>query len=199
MRVLANFVVLVSCLSGGYGATPANLPPDPAPVATLDLSSLLPPGQLDLKQTTIAFVSESSITVRLCAKDKRTRWRAAGGALPRCSLSLVSWQKGVLRPTAHLQDFNSWARVNPATDGRVLATCYGFGCSPVLYSADLSTSLRLTTPISVVSPSGSTVATITVGGEEPTPKGLKPTHGGWKIYHLASTPGPITPEPPGRG
>jgi hypothetical protein len=181
---------LVSLIPSAHASTP----PLPPPVATLDLSSLLPRGQLNLEQTTIAFVSETSIAVRLCSKDKRTLRQAAGAALPRCSLSIINWENGVLRPTAHLPEFNSWAHVNPASDGRVLATCYAFGCSPVLYSADLSTSLRLTTPIFVVSPSGTTVATITVGGEEPTAKGFRPTHGAWKIYHLTSAPGPISPQ-----
>jgi hypothetical protein len=186
VRVLASLLILMIFLPGAHASTASV----PHPVATLDLLSLLPPGQLDPELTTIAFVSETSIAVRLCAKDK----------LPRCSLSIIRWEKvgwenGVLRPTAHLQQLNSWAHVAPATDGRVLATCYGLSCNPLLYSPDLSTSLRLPSPLFVVSPSGSTVATITIGGEKPTPKGFRATHGGWKIYHLASTLGSLTPEP----
>ncbi|MGA9981814.1 MAG: hypothetical protein WBQ08_24575, partial [Candidatus Sulfotelmatobacter sp.] len=180
MRVLACLIVLMSCLSGGYASTPANLPSDPAPVAMLDLSSLIPPGQVDLQRTSLAFVSETSIAVALCSKGKPDQ----------CQLSLVRWEDGVLRLFAETLGPNTWAHVNPSTDGRVLLTCYSF-CEPVLYSADLSRSRRLPEPIHVVSPSGGKVATITIGGWKQTNKGLKPTHGGWKIYHLASALEPI--------
>jgi len=142
---------------------------------------MLPPGQVDQQRITIAFVSETSIALVLCSKGKPDQ----------CQLSLVRWEDGILRPFAQTRSLNTGAHVNPASDGRVLTTCYSFLCDPVLYSADLSTSLRLSLPIFVVSPSGSTVATITIGGWKPTTKGFKPTHGGWKIYRLASTLEPV--------
>ena len=179
MRVLAFLVILMSCLSGGYASTPA-LPPDPTAVATLDLSSLFPSRQVDLQRTSIAFVSETSMAVVLCSKGKPDQ----------CQLSLIRWETGVLQPFAQTPGLNTWAHVNPATDGRVLMTCYSF-CEPVLYSADLSISRHLPEPIHVVSPSGGKVATITIGGEKPTTRGFKPTHGSWKVYRVSSTLEPI--------
>ena len=181
MRVLACFVVLMNCLSTGYASTPANLPSDPAPVATLDLSSQLLPGHANLHLASFAFVSETSIALVLCSKGKPDP----------CQLSVIRWEGGVLRPSPQTVGWDTGAHVNPATDGRVLGTCYSLLCNPVLYSADLSTSLRLPSPLFVVSPSGSTVATITIGGSKPTTKGWKPTGGGWKVYHLGSNLEPI--------
>jgi len=131
----------------GSASTPANLPP----VVTLDLSSLLPPGHAELSWTTIAFVSETSIAVGLCSEDKTIQ----------CSLSLVRWEGGVLRPFAQTAMFSKGNSIHPASEGRVLTTSYC--CRPVLYSSDLSKSLRLPSSIFAVSPSGSTVAATTKG------------------------------------
>jgi len=95
----------------------------------------------------------------------------------KCSLSLVRWQDGVLRPSAQMQEIDAESHIYPFSEGRVLTTC-GFSCKPVLFSADLSTSLRLPLLINlpfsalVVSPSGSTVAT--------------KTRDSWTIYRLPS-------------
>lgn len=69
----------------GSVSTPLNLPPD----ATLDLSPLLPPGHGELTWTTIAFVSENTITVGLCSESMSEP----------CSLSLLR-RSGARKPHA---------------------------------------------------------------------------------------------------
>jgi hypothetical protein len=113
----------------------------------LDLTLVLPPGQVELDWTTVAFMSETSIAVGLCS-DLKTGKR---------SLSLVRWEGGVLRPFAQTLGFDARARIHPASHGRILTICF-YSCKPALYSADLSNSLRLPSQISTVSPSGNTVA-----------------------------------------
>src|SRR5713101_849545 len=83
VRVLAALVVLLSCVLDAYTSTPAQ----PQPVATLDLSTLLPSGQGKTTWTTIAFISESSIAVGLCHEVSAHK----------CSLSLVRRESGALR------------------------------------------------------------------------------------------------------
>jgi hypothetical protein len=140
VRVLVCAVIWMNCISGGYASTPAN----PPPVATFDLSSLLPLGDRELQWTMITFVSETSIAIGL----------RSDGKTDNCSLSLVRWEGGVLLPLAQTAVFDSGASVHPANEGRVLTTtCY----RSVLYSSDLSKSLRLPSSI-LVSPSGNTVA-----------------------------------------
>lgn len=161
MRVLTFLVIWMSCILGGYASTP----PQPQPTATLDLFTLLPPGQGELSWTTIAFVSETSIAIGLCRQ----------GDGDKCTLSLVRWEGGVLRPFAQTPKFTAGGSVHPASDGRILKTWIR---SPqLLYSPDLSTSLRLPSFIYLSSQSGRTVATI--------------TNGRWKIYRLSTTLEPI--------
>ena len=74
MRVLLGFVVLMTCIPRGYASTSADVGPVPSPVATLDLTSLLPHGPAELDWTTISFVSENSIAVGLCSKGKPDRF-----------------------------------------------------------------------------------------------------------------------------
>jgi hypothetical protein len=150
MRVLACLVILTLCVAAGHASATAN----PPPVATLDLTKVLQPGHGEFDWTTIAFVSENTIAVGLCSDAK------AG----KCSLSLVHWQDGVLQPFPQTQALDARSRIHPLSEGRVLTTCISF-CKPVLFSADLSTSLRLPLLIDppssalAVSPSGSTIAT----------------------------------------
>jgi hypothetical protein len=163
VRVLTCLVILITCVPGGYAAAP----PNPPPVATLDLESLLPPGHGELDWTTIAFVSENTIAVALCSGTKADK----------CSLSLVRWQDGVLQRSAQTQEIDAQSHIYPLSEGRVLTAC-SFSCKPAVYSADLSTSLRLPLlihlPFSalVVSPSGSAIAT--------------KTRDSWTIYRLAT-------------
>ncbi len=160
MRVLLGFVVLMTCIPRGYASTSANVGPVPSPVATLDLTSLLPHGPAELDWTTISFVSENSIAVGLCSKGKPDR----------CSLSLVGWEGGVLRSSAQTLAYEAHALIHPAKDGAILTTCYS-SCKPALYSADLSKSIHLPSRISLVSPSGS--------------KGASKARGSWTAYRLS--------------
>lgn len=157
VRFLACLVIVMNCISGGYASTSGNLPL----AATLDLSSLLASGQGELDWTTVAFVSETSIAVGLCAESKPDR----------CSLSLVRWEGGVLRPFAQTSVFSVGGSIHPASEGRIFTT--RIRSPEVLYSPDLSASLRLP-PLYLSSRSGSTVATIAKGR--------------WRIYHLGTGP-----------
>jgi hypothetical protein len=161
VRALSLLVIWMGCIVGSYASTP----PQPQPAATLDVFTLLPSSQGELAWTTIAFVSETSIAVGLCRQGDGNK----------CSLSLVRWQGGVLRPFAQTPKFSAGGSVHPASDGRILKTWIR---SPqLLYSPDLSASLRLPPFIYLSSQSGRTVATITKGR--------------WKIYHLSTTIEPI--------
>jgi hypothetical protein len=163
VRALTCFVILITCVPFGYTSAPTN----PPPVASFELESLLPPGHDELDWTTIAFVSENTIAVGLCSDMTADK----------CSLSLVRWQDGVLRRSAQTQEIDARSHIYPLSAGRVLTGC-GFSCKPVLYSADLSTSLRLPLLINlpfsalVVSPSGNTIAT--------------KTRDSWTIYRLST-------------
>jgi hypothetical protein len=157
VRLFACVVVLMNYISSGYASTPANIPD----VATLDLASLLPRTHGNLEWTTVAFVSETSIAVGLCAEGKPDK----------CSLSLVRWEGGVLRPFAQTSVFSVGCSIHPASEGRIFTT--RIRSPEVLYSPDLSASLRLP-PLYLSSRSGSTVATITKGH--------------WRIYHLGTGP-----------
>jgi hypothetical protein len=159
VRVLASLVFLI-CVSATWASTPSDSLPAPLPVATLDLTSLLPPGPAELDWTTLSFVSETSIAVGLCSKGKPDH----------CSLSLVRWEGGELRTSARTLAYDSRALIHPAGDGRVLTTCY-YSCKTALYSADLSTSIHLPARISLVSPSGSMAAS--------------KARGSWTAYRLS--------------
>lgn len=158
MRVLASLVFLI-CVPATWASTPSDLGPVPPPVATLDLTSLLPPGPAELDWTTISFVSENSIAVGLCSKGKPDH----------CSLSLVRWEGGALRSSAQTLAYDR-ALIHPARDGGILTTCH-YSCKPALYSADLSKSIHLPSRISLVSPSGSTAAS--------------KARGSWTAYRLS--------------
>jgi hypothetical protein len=144
----------------------ASDPPLPQPVATLALSGIYPSCQGQPAWVTVAFSSETSIAVGLCRRDCANK---------ECSLFLVRWEGGTLRPVAQTLRFDSGVSIHPASEGQILTIR---SLPPtVLYSADLSTSHDLSIPLSLVSPSGRTVAEI--------------ARGSWKLYRLSDRLEPL--------
>src|SRR5579863_2632783 len=119
--VVLSAVVMTSVLA----AQPSAAPP-PQPVATLDLSQLLPSSQVThLTNMNAAFVSNSLVAVSFC--------RAWGN----CSLVLIRWGGGALRAFAQTHQSLPSESIHLTSAGRILTT--PFGKSPaVLYSSDLS-------------------------------------------------------------
>jgi hypothetical protein len=164
MRIVCLLIILTSCTVFGF----ASDSPLSQPVATLDLSELLPAGQGEPSWATVAFSSETAIAVGLC--------RTAGAMT--CSLSLVRWENGTLQRLAQTLKFDSGTHIHPASGGQIL----GFQSSrpTVLYSADLSTLHELPKQLSqlwLVSPSGKTLAAS--------------VDGSWKLYRLTDTLEPL--------
>jgi hypothetical protein len=162
VRILWLFIALISCAVCGF----ASDPPLSQPVATLSLSAMHPSGQGQPTWVTVAFSSETSIAVGRCRQDCANK---------ECSLFLVRWEGGTLRPFAQTLRFDSGVSIHPASEGQILTIR---SLPPiVLYSADLSTSHDLSIPLSVVSPSGRTVAEI--------------ARGSWKLYRLTDRLEPL--------
>jgi len=165
VRALACLVVLMNCiLLRSYASTPAQ----PQPLASLELSLLLPTGSGEPHWMTVAFASETSIAIGLCPRVETEK----------CSLSLVRWDTGVLRPFAQTLLYEEGAYLHPVTEGRILTT--GLGSRPALYSADLSELLRLPSSIIFISPRGNTVAENAYGNA------VSKTERGWKVYRLSA-------------
>jgi hypothetical protein len=162
LRILWLFIVLESCSGWGF----ASDPPLPQPVATLALSAMHPSGQGESAWATVAFSSETSIAVGLCRQDCTDR---------ECSLFLVRWEGGTLRPFAQTLRFDPGVSIHPATEGQILTVQ---SLPPtVLYSADLSTAQDLPKQLSRVSPTGKTVA--------------ESARGSWKLYRLTDRLEPL--------
>src|ERR1700686_1186707 len=103
MRVVALFAMVMSCVFTGHSFAVSL----PQPVATLDLSQLLPPGLVACEWTkTIAFVSDSSIAVGLCQfQDSHPYPHVSVSEKWDCSLTLLRWEGGVLQPLAQTHQF----------------------------------------------------------------------------------------------
>lgn len=119
----------------------------PQPVATYDLSALLPEVHGGLYAGTVAFGSDDSIAVGLCR---------ANCSMSRCSLSRFRWDNGRLSKVAETSKFESGSRVHFTPGDRVMT--FGWSVPNVLYSSDLSTSDDISKTLWHVSQSGETVA-----------------------------------------
>ena len=174
MRVVAWFGILISCaLASGQASAVQKSPP----VATFDLSVLLPPGVATSQWTkSIAFVSDSSIAAGLCQfQDSHPYPHVYVPEQRGCSLALIRWEGGVLQTSAQTHQFSPSESIHLTSEARVLTT--PFGKQPaVLYTSDLSATNELP-PLHYASKSGDTVA--------------ESTQGGWKLYHLDSKLHPI--------
>jgi hypothetical protein len=155
-RILWCFVVLIGCAACGF----ASDPPLPQPVATLTLFVTHPSGQREPAWATVAFSSETSIAVGLCQKDCTDN---------KCSLFLVRWEDGTLRPFAQTPLFDSGVSIHPAAEGQILTV--ESAPPTALYSADLSVAHKLPKYLSHVSSSAMMVS-------EWAP-------GSWKLYRLS--------------
>jgi hypothetical protein len=174
MRVVAWFGILMSCaLASGH----ASAVQQPRPVATFDLSVLLPSEVVPSRWTrSIAFVSDSSIATGLCQFQVLHPYPHVSVPEQRsCSLTLIQWEDGILHPLAQTHQFSPSESIHLTSEARVLTT--PFGKEPaILYSSDLSATNELP-PLHYASKSGDTVA--------------ESTQGGWKLYHLDSKLHPI--------
>ena len=173
MRVMALVAMVMSCVLAGHSSGMQQ----PQPVATLDLSLLLPPGPVTPEWTkSIAFVSNSSIAAGLCKfQDSHSNRRAYSPVKKDCSLTLIRWNAGVLQPFAQTHQFSPSKSIHLTSEARVVTTPIG-KAPAILYSSDLSTAVELP-PLHYASQSGNTVAELTPAG--------------WKLYHLDSTLHPI--------
>ena len=156
-----RLLIVIACSLSAFAADP----PLPHPVATLALSTMNPSPRMDSTWVSVAFSSETSIAVGLC------HWDCAN---KECSLRLVRWAGGTLRPFAQTPEFDYGASVHPASDGQLLA---GWWQPTVLYSADLSTRHELSKHLWHISPSGRTVA--------------ESARGSWKLYRLTDKLEPL--------
>jgi len=162
VRILWWFVVLIGCAALGF----ASDPPPPQPVATLALH-VPHPGQRELAWVTVAFSSsETSIAVGLCQKDCADN---------KCSLFLVRWEDGTLRPLAQTLRFDSGATIHGSAEGQILTV--ESAPPTILYSPDLSTEYNLPKYLSHVSPSGMTAS--------------ESASGSWKLYRLTDRLEPL--------
>jgi hypothetical protein len=161
VRILRLFTVVISCAICGF----ASDPPLPQPVATLALSGIHSSGLGDPAWATVAFSTETSIAVDLCRP---------GCTDKECSLFLVRWEDGTLRPFAQTPRFDSGHSIHPVSGGQILA---GWWRLTVVYSADLSTVHDLPKHLSYVSPSGKTAA--------------EQARGSWKLYRLTDRLEPL--------
>jgi hypothetical protein len=163
VRILRLFIVLISFVTCGF----ASDPPLPKPVATLALSTGHNSGKGESDWATVAFSSETSIAAGLCRQDCTYK---------QCSLFIVRWEGGTLRPFARTPRFDSGLSIHPASEGQILA---GQPWLPttVVYSADLSTVRDLPKQLSDVSPSGKTAA--------------ERARGSWKVYRLTDRLEPV--------
>lgn len=116
------------------------------PIASFELSQLLPAGSATMTNWTVTFVSDSSIAVGLCRGYDETS----------CCLSLLQWEKGTLRPIAATRDFRRTnMNLHRSAGNKILAM--PTGKSPtILYSANLSATWELK-PLHYVSHSGETL------------------------------------------
>jgi len=173
VRVAALLAVAMSVAVAAHSSAPSQ----PQPVATLDLSQLLPPGPVTNQWTkNIAFVSDSSVAVGLCEFEDSHAYDHAYFPVKRdCSLTLIRWEGRVLQPLAQTHQFSPSESIHLTAESRILTT--SFGKAPaILYSSDLSMAAELP-PLHYASQSGNTVAEL--------------TQGGWKLYHLDSKLHPI--------
>lgn len=153
LRLVAALIsCTVSCL--------ASDPPLPKPIATLALAEMNSFPKRESDWVTITFLSESSIAVGRCRHDCASK---------ECSLAIVRWENGTLRPTAQTAAFDSGLAIHPAGAGKIFA---GQPWLPttVEYSADLSSVRNLPIHLWDVSPSGAIVAE---GGRN-----------SWKLFRL---------------
>jgi len=126
-RVLALLTLVMSCFVTGH----ASDPPKPQPVATLDLSQLLPGWGLGFTQS-VAFVSDTSIAIGVCQ-----RWSGTN-----CLLSLIRRDGGVLKAYALTSHFGAGMSIHVSSGGQILTTPVGM-FPAVLFSADLSVAQEL--------------------------------------------------------
>jgi len=149
-------IVLISCAVTSF----ATDPPLPKPVATLALTEMNLSCKRECAWATVAFLSETSIAVGRCRQDCSSK---------ECSLVIVRWEDGTLRPFAQTRRFDSGLAIHPAGEGKILA---GQPWLPttIEYSADLSSVRDLPIHLWDVSPAGGTV------GEG--------ARGSWKLYRL---------------
>jgi hypothetical protein len=108
-RSILRILGLVVLLNGTQPALASD--PRPQPVATLDLTELLPEELGELTLTTVAFSSEYSIAVGVC----RTAVRG-----PKCSQYVVQWENESFKRIAQTQEPPRWGGRSSADGSRRL-------------------------------------------------------------------------------
>jgi hypothetical protein len=147
-RLVPVLLVLASYPSGGQ----TTIPRPAEPVATLEVSRLLPAGPAENIAATTTFISDTAIAVGVCS----------GYTQRTCSLSVIRWNGNTLSVVATTGDFGlAHMNLHRSPGGSVLAMSVP-GLA-VLYSADLS-SRRDVQPVSHISSSGQITAQWVRGG-----------------------------------
>jgi hypothetical protein len=134
-----RLIILLNCALFGSASTP----PVSEPVATLDLSGLLPEETGELTLATVAFSSDNSIALGIC------RTVVQG---PKCSLYVVQWENESFKRIAQSQETPRWGGRLSADGSRRL---FDFSERKVPRFQHLFESLRTITTLGMSGPEDS--------------------------------------------